>query len=509
MARAEARVGSVLRGKYRIDKVLGAGGMAIVYEVTHRNQKRFALKMLHAELSVHEDIRRRFLREGYAANIVDHPGAVVVIDDDTAEDGAAFLVMELLDGVPLDELLSRNERRLPAEAVLAVAEQALDVLAVAHEKGIVHRDIKPANLFALRDGTVKMLDFGIARLRDASAASSQATHTGVMLGTPAYMPPEQALSQASQIDAQTDLWAIGATMFTLLSGANVHQGQNATQILVAAASQKARSVKSVAPWVDDRVAALVAKGVAFQKSDRFASAAEMREGVRKVHEEVHGSLPARSAIAALVGPGQRKAANPDPFIVSESSPGASARATKEAGPALTVGGTVEKGGPISSPLAESVAPALGGSSVAFSTAKPVSGGGAPAAPTVGAPRGGAQWIALAIVLFGAGALVAAIRSSGGKAATKSGSTATTMSVPSTSPPEPTPTGAPTPPPSASPAAAPTPAPIAAPAPSSAPTPTPTVAPARSVAPRASASAPAPRPAVSARRATSDDDLFHP
>src|SRR5579863_3550631 len=127
VARAQARVGTVLRGKYRIDKVLGVGGMAAVYEVTHRNQKRFALKMLHVELSMNEDVRRRFLREGYAANTVDHPGAVVVIDDDTAEDGAAFLVMELLDGRPFDELLAQNERRLSAEAVLSAAEQTLDV----------------------------------------------------------------------------------------------------------------------------------------------------------------------------------------------------------------------------------------------------------------------------------------------------------------------------------------------------------------------------------------------
>jgi eukaryotic-like serine/threonine-protein kinase len=516
IARAQTRVGTILRGKYRIDKVLGAGGMAVVYEVTHRNQKRFALKMLHVELSMHEDIRRRFLREGYAANTVDHPGAVVVIDDDTAEDGAAFLVMELLDGRPLDELLAQNERRVPAEAVLSAAEQTLEVLVPAHAKGIVHRDIKPANLFALRDGTLKVLDFGIARLHDA-AGSGQATHTGVMLGTPAYMPPEQALSQASQIDAQTDLWSVGATMFTLLSGANVHQGQTATQILVAAASQKARSVTSVAPWVDERIAAVVARAVAFEKSDRFATAGEMRDAVRRVHEEVFGAPPSRAALAVLIGPGQRKAANPDAFIISESAAAPFPQA------AVTVEGGAAKAAdeePRSSPLAQSVGatPATSGaqqSSVGFSTAKPVSGGAAPARTASGS-RGGMQWIAVAAVVIGVGAVVVALRSSNGNSAVAgppSTPTATSSPAPTASP---MPTATPTPSATPTPTASTTPTPSADPSAMPAATTTASTAPNRSALdkripqPKPVPPSPQPSPAPSARKpAASDDDLFHP
>src|SRR5450755_3669237 len=107
LTRAEARLGTVLLGKYRLDRVLGVGGMAVVYKATHRNQAEFAIKMLHPELSFNEDIRTRFLREGYAANSVKHPGSVRVVDDDVAEDGAAFLVMELLDGMPCDALAAQ------------------------------------------------------------------------------------------------------------------------------------------------------------------------------------------------------------------------------------------------------------------------------------------------------------------------------------------------------------------------------------------------------------------
>src|SRR5580700_7243547 len=152
VSQAQRRVGTVLRGKYHLDRVLGVGGMAVVYAATHRNTKRFAVKMLHPELSIHEDVRTRFLREGYVANSVQHPGAVAVLDDDVAEDGAAFLVMELLDGAPVDAVWEKHGKRVPVAVVVAIGDALLDVLAAAHAKGVVHRDIKPANLFLTSDG---------------------------------------------------------------------------------------------------------------------------------------------------------------------------------------------------------------------------------------------------------------------------------------------------------------------------------------------------------------------
>src|SRR3954469_6758671 len=120
MKRAASRVGSILRGKYRIDRVLGIGGMAVVYAATHRNRKRFAIKMLHPELSCRVSIRERFVREGYVANTIDHPNALSVLDDDTTEDGAAFVVMELLEGLTVEGLAARNADRLPVQVTLAI-----------------------------------------------------------------------------------------------------------------------------------------------------------------------------------------------------------------------------------------------------------------------------------------------------------------------------------------------------------------------------------------------------
>ncbi len=277
--RAAARLGTVLRGKYHLDRVLGMGGMAIVYAATHRNRKRFAVKVLNKELSFNEDIRNRFLREGYVANSVGHPGSVAVLDDDVADDGAAFLVMELLEGETVEELWERSRQRLPLERVLEIGHQLLDVLAAAHANGIVHRDVKPANVFLTRSGELKVLDFGIARLHDAAAARSHATHSGQLFGTPAFMAPEQAEAKASAIDARTDVWAVGAMMFTLASGRLVHESDNPIQCLIKAAHERARSLGVLLPTAPFEIIHLVDRALAFDKTARWPSADAMRDAI--------------------------------------------------------------------------------------------------------------------------------------------------------------------------------------------------------------------------------------
>ncbi|MDB4935686.1 MAG: uncharacterized protein JWP87_2658, partial [Labilithrix sp.] len=275
---ARARIGVVLRGKYTLERILGVGGMATVYAATHRNRKVFAIKMLHADLSMRETMRTRFLREGYVANSVMHAGAVAVLDDDVAEDGSAFLVMELLDGAPVDAIWVEHGNHVPVATVLSIADALLDVLAAAHERGIVHRDLKPANLLVTSDGDLKVLDFGIARLKDERGGGG--TATGAMLGTPAFMAPEQALAKTSEIDAQTDLWAVGATMFALLAGTLVHDGENAQQLLVSAATKPARSLASVAPAVPAEVVSVIDRALSFEKKDRWPNATAMREALQ-------------------------------------------------------------------------------------------------------------------------------------------------------------------------------------------------------------------------------------
>jgi serine/threonine-protein kinase len=279
--RAKARVGTVLNGKWRLERMLGIGGMAAVYAAVHRNQNRVAIKMLHPELSLDDNVKTRFLREGYVANTVAHVGAVAVYDDDVSEDGAAFLVMELLQGETLEDRLERKGGRLPPGEVLQLADQLLDVLVAAHERGIVHRDVKPDNLFLTTSSQLKVLDFGIARLRElASSTDDGTTGAGMFMGTPAFMSPEQARGRWDEVDAQSDIWSAGATLFTLLSGRNVHEAETLTDQLVAAATANAPSLATVAPELPAPVIHLVDRSLAYDKAHRWLGARSMQAALR-------------------------------------------------------------------------------------------------------------------------------------------------------------------------------------------------------------------------------------
>jgi serine/threonine protein kinase len=278
--RALARLGSLLNDKWTLDSLLGVGGMAAVYAATHRNGKRVAVKMLHPELSHNEEVRKRFLQEGYAANTVQHEGAVSVLDDDVAPDGCAFLVMELLEGRTLEEHWQQMGCRLPVPEVLALTDQLLDVLAEAHAKSVVHRDIKPENLFLTRAGALKVLDFGIARVLEVERGRPSSTRVGMVMGTPAFMAPEQARGRWHEVDGRTDLWAVGATMFTLLTGRTVHEAPSEQEQIISSATRRAPHLADRDPTVPATVSAIVDRALSFDQVERWADARSMQDAVR-------------------------------------------------------------------------------------------------------------------------------------------------------------------------------------------------------------------------------------
>lgn len=271
----DARIGTVLRDRFRILRRIGHGGTSVVYAGEHRNGTPVAIKFLSEELARDPAHVERFIREGKAANSVHHAGIVQVYDDGQAEDGSYFLVLELLEGSTLKQLLDEHPTGLPAHDVSRYLDEVLQVLEVAHAQGVVHRDIKPDNLFLQRSGKLKLLDFGIAYIAN-DAGDKERTHASTMLGTPAYMPPEQARSLWDEVDAQSDLWSLAATAVTLLTGQLPRQARTLNEMLLQAMTVPIVPIHTIKPDVPPVLASVIDRALQLDKSNRYANAAEMR-----------------------------------------------------------------------------------------------------------------------------------------------------------------------------------------------------------------------------------------
>ncbi len=317
---AAARVGTTLCHKWTLEKLLGVGGMAAVYVANHKIGRREAIKILHREVAQQPDMLARFEQEAHAVNRFQHPGAVEIRDIDVAEDGSPFLVMELLSGESLGERV-RRLGDLPLDEILRLTDELLDVLAAAHARGIIHRDIKLDNLFVQTDGRLKVLDFGIARIRDGVPLKMR-TRAGATLGTAPYMPPEQI--KGLEIDARADLFAVGATMFRLIAKRRIHEAKTETEMLLKMASLPAPPLLSVAPEAPPGVGQIVDRALRFDREQRYPDALTMQADVRAVR----AGLPPPNAAPKLA---PDAAAFLDPVTVR---PGQQASAERTAATAI-------------------------------------------------------------------------------------------------------------------------------------------------------------------------------
>ncbi|WP_344247628.1 protein kinase domain-containing protein, partial [Actinocorallia libanotica] len=270
----------VLSGRYELLEPLGRGGMGVVYRARDRELERIvAVKVLPVELLRSEDFRARFRREARAAAGLSHPNIAVVYDigeDISGREPVPYLVMELVEGGTLADLL-RGEPPTPAEAGQIIVA-VLEALEHSHGRQVVHRDIKPANIMVHRTGgrvRVKVMDFGIARL--LSQTATRLTATGVVIGTPSYMSPEQA--DGKPADTRSDLYSTGCVLYEMLTGRPPFTGDSATVVLFQhlqkTPEQPSRLNPALAPWWDEVLATALAK----DPQDRYADAAAMHQAI--------------------------------------------------------------------------------------------------------------------------------------------------------------------------------------------------------------------------------------
>ncbi len=290
---AQERVGTLLDGKIRLDRILGEGGMGVVYGGTHLGLDRpVAVKFLHGQLAQHPEVVGRFVTEAKATSRLHHPNVIDVRDVGTSEDGCAYMVLEFLKGESLGTHLESQGALSLAEAV-SILVPVMDALGAAHAAGIIHRDIKPDNVFLSRspDGRVvpKVLDFGIAKLADAQSAS--ATATGAVMGTPYYMAPEQAMGRKNEIGPWSDVWSMAVMTFECLAGRLPFRlGDETTMaaVLLALMTSEILPLTRFRSDLPVAVEQLLAAALQRDPSRRIRSMNELREGLLRASAEAIG-----------------------------------------------------------------------------------------------------------------------------------------------------------------------------------------------------------------------------
>ncbi|MEQ8454818.1 MAG: serine/threonine-protein kinase [Sandaracinaceae bacterium] len=272
--------GTVMGGRYRLTRLIAAGGMGAVFEAEDEEAGRqVALKLLHPELTSERDVRRRFRRESSVLLALDHPSIVRLLDVGASDDELLFSVMELLDGETLYERLEASGAMSP-HALLPIVHGMAEGLAAAHEHGVIHGDLKPANVFLLRDAAeaaspVKLLDFGLSKV----LGLERLTRTGELIGTPAYMAPE-LLTGKGEPDARIDTYALGVILYQCLSGRVPFEGKVPGKLMMDIVMGDHPPLAELAPALPPDVPLVVSQAMSRQPTRRFGSAIALARAFR-------------------------------------------------------------------------------------------------------------------------------------------------------------------------------------------------------------------------------------
>ncbi|HXJ19091.1 MAG TPA: serine/threonine-protein kinase [Polyangia bacterium] len=339
---ADARAGTTV-GKYKLHEIVGRGGMGVVYRGEHVYiGKEVAVKILHDGYGGREESIKRFLREARAASLINHPNIVDITDFGKSSDGTVFFVMEFLRGEPLDAVLQRD-RRLELLRAITIVNQIAGALGAAHAKGIVHRDLKPENIMLTpREGRrelirqindesgthtvterekafdfVKILDFGVAKVRDPNVAEGRVTQQGVVFGTPEYMAPETARIGVS--DPRTDIYAVGVMFYEMLTGTIPFAGETAVDVMLKVVSEPVTPPRQRAPGIEitPEAEALIMKALAKDPLKRHQSMEELREEL----QQCYGSVRYRRSLEQrMAQPAPRRSEASGAIVTPTSTP---------------------------------------------------------------------------------------------------------------------------------------------------------------------------------------------
>ncbi len=411
--------GQTIAGKYRLNRIIGAGGMASVWSATNIfTEREFAIKFMLPQLARTPEAARRFLLEAKVSARINHPNIIEVIDVGQAEDGSLFLVMELLTGQSLDVAIRRQTPAMLVRDFVVILHECARALAAAHKSGVVHRDLKPTNIFVHRDrdgnGVAKVLDFGVSKILEEEK-NTALTVAGTVLGSPLYMSPEQAMGAAG-IDGRTDIFAFGSIMFEALTGQRAYDAPNFNALIVTIATQQPLSIDDVAPQVPESLKSLVRDCMVTNKNQRLASFEIIADRLSAALPELERSTQRLPSAYGAGPPSDPDATNALPVLRPSDRPPAAAPsssmiATSPGGPGSGPRSGNSPAGAFSAPWAT---PGGGNTSAASTT---MSTGGRGFGMVLGA--GGAVGVMMILGLI----VVLATRDSGPRAAAAGSATA--------------------------------------------------------------------------------------
>jgi serine/threonine protein kinase len=293
----------IIAETYRITRQIGAGGMGSIFEAEHvRMGRKFALKLLDPAFAENEEVFQRFKREAEIAGQLGHPNIVDVVDFDRTEEGVPYIVMEKLEGEDLADWIA-HRGAFTFQAAYRIIAEVVDALEAAHAAGIVHRDLKPQNIFLCQHGRrndyVKLLDFGISKMKQSG---SIVTRTNAVMGTPYYMSPEQAEGKNKEIDTRTDIFALGAIIYEMLTGRLAFYAPSVPTAMFKVCYEEPEPITNLVPGLPPGLPEVLAKALAKNKHERYASARALGDDLERIYDGQQATFDAGVAHKVLTDP---------------------------------------------------------------------------------------------------------------------------------------------------------------------------------------------------------------